>query len=136
MCIWHQSFCEREKLTSPSLGISNETTKPINKKCATLEKLCQYKNMFEEIGLAIVLPETPTSHAENHFIKWIIEKINESDNSFDFYYVISNRFCSFWNYRKKHCTKNFLTAKESERLCTIARMTAEGELSLNDLEWQ
>lgn len=99
------------------------------------KKLQQYRIKFKRIGLAILLPEIPTSYAENHLSEWISEISDESSNLFDFVYVISHRFCLYYDTQAEFTEKRSLTQEESWRLATIGRMTAEGELSLSDSEW-
>lgn len=100
------------------------------------EKIEQYQSNFKRMGLAILLPEIPTSYAENHFFEWISEVFEESAKLFDFVYVISYRFCLYYDMQASIAEKNPLTQDESRFLATIARMTAEDELSLSDEEWK
>ena len=100
------------------------------------KKLQQYRTNFKKIGLAILLPEIPTSYAENHLSEWISEMLDESANLFDFVYVISHRFCLYYDTQAKITEKRSLTQDESLLLATIGRMTAEGELTMTDTEWQ
>ena len=88
------------------------------------------------MGLAILLPEIPTSYAENHLSEWITELLDESANLFDFVYVISHRSCLYYDMQAKKTEKRSLTQDESLSLATIGRMTAEGELTMTDTEWQ
>lgn len=99
------------------------------------KKLQEYRTNFKKIGLAILLPEIPTSYAENHLSEWISEMFDESANLFDFVYVISHRFCLYYDTQAKSTEKHSLTQDESRLLATIGRMTAEGELSMTDEEW-
>ena len=100
------------------------------------EKIEQYQPNFKRMGLAILLPEIPTSYAESHFFEWISETIDESAKLFDFVYVISHRFCLYYDTKASIAEKNSLTQDESRLLAIIARMTAEGELSLSGEEWK
>lgn len=100
------------------------------------EKIQQYRSNFKRMGLAILLPEIPTSYAENHLSEWITELFDESANLFDFVYVISHRFCLYYDTQAKITEKCSLTQDESLLLATIGRMTAEGELTMTDTEWQ
>jgi len=99
------------------------------------KKLKQYRTNSEKIGLAVILPEIPTSYAEGHLSEWISELLEETDNLFDFVYVISHRFCIFYDTQKNTEEKHLLTSEENWALSTIGRLTAEGELSLTDSEW-
>ena len=99
------------------------------------KKLQQYRANFKSIGLAIILPEIPTSHAENNLSEWTYEIFKKSDNLFDFVYVISHRFCIYYDTQSTVSEKHLLTCEENRLLSKIARMTAEGELSLTDKEW-
>lgn len=125
-----------DKVTISTMGTSEGEKivfqKSIRKKS---EKLRQYREKFKTIGLAILLPEIPTTYAEEHCLEWISEVLNESQNLFDFVYVLSHRFCIYYDTHKNASEKRFLTAKEYRLLSIIARMTAEGELSLSDSEW-
>lgn len=73
------------------------------------KKLQQYQTNFKRIGLAILLPEIPTSYAENHLSEWICEMFDESANLFDFVYVISHRFCLYYDTQAKSTEKHSLT---------------------------
>lgn len=98
------------------------------------KKLKQYHANFEKIGLAIILPEIPTSYVETNLSEWISDMAKESDNPFDFVYVISHRFCIYHDTQGKSMEKHSLTSDETYWLATIGRMTAEGELSFNKSE--
>lgn len=100
------------------------------------EKINHYKIHFKTIGLAILLPEIPSYFAENHFHEWIFDVFKEYDNFFSFVYVISERFCIYNNILENKFEKYLLNEKETIYLRTIGRMTAEGDLSLSDIEWQ
>lgn len=65
------------------------------------KKIQQYRSNFKRMGLAILLPEIPTSYAENHLSEWITELLDESANLFDFVYVISHRFCLYYDMQAK-----------------------------------
>ena len=100
------------------------------------KKIQQYRSNVKRMGLAILLPEIPTSYAENHLSEWITELFDESVNLFDFVYVISHRFCLYYDTQAKITEKRSLTQDESLLLATIGRMTTEGELTMTDTEWQ
>ena len=119
--------------TGVSYGEKKCFQESIRKKKA---KLQQYKANFEILGLAVILPEMPTSEAENHLPDWICEVFQEDDNLFDFVYVISHRFCIYYEIQTDSLQKWSLSKEVNCRLSTIARMTAEGILSLEDQEWQ
>jgi len=99
-------------------------------------KLQQYRNNFGSVGLAIILLDIPTSEAESCIASWIYEVFQEDGNLFDFVYVLSHRFCVFYDVQENYSSKWMLSSEENRLLCTIARMTAEGELTLEDQEWQ
>ena len=123
--------------TIQATGIGNDEKlifqKIIRKK---MEKLQSYKSLFNRIGLSILLPEIPSTYAENHFQKWLSDVFKEYDSTFDFVYVISERFCNY--YDSKNTTYVKTSIKKEDDLCLkkIGRMTAEGEISLADIEWQ
>lgn len=98
------------------------------------KKLEQYHANLEEIGLAIILPEIPTSYAETNFSEWLSDLLRESDNLFDFVFLISHRFCIHCDIQGTVMEKRSLTSDENRWLFTIGRMTAEGELSFTDSE--
>lgn len=101
-----------------------------------IKYLQRYKTEFKKIGLAVILPEIPTSDAEAHFCEWIAEVFGKSSTVFDFVYVLSHRFCIFYDVQEDVVEKRTINETETILLATIARMTAEGELSLSDWEWQ
>ena len=98
-------------------------------------KFPQYRKTFKTLGLAIILPEIPTTYAEQHISEWISEVLGKMECSYDFVYVISHRFCIHYNVHKNLLSKHTLSNEESTSLITIGRMTAEGELTLSDVEW-
>ena len=100
-----------------------------------IEKLQRYRENFRILGLAIILPDPPTSYAESHYKEWISELADENNIFFDFIFVISNRFCIRFGIHENTVEKLPLTATEKETLAIIGRLTAEGKLSLNDAEW-
>lgn len=100
------------------------------------KKLSQYRANYAEIGLAIILPEIPTSDAETNLSEWLSDILKESNNRFDFVYVISHRFCIHYDMQGNVIEKHSLTSDENRYLVTIGRMTVEGELSFsNSEEW-
>lgn len=99
-------------------------------------KIRQYRSNFSLLGLAIVLPDPPTLEAESCFVDWIREVFQEDCNLFDFVYVFSHRFCIFYDVQVGCSSKWMFSREENMLLSIVARMTAEGELSLEDLEWQ
>lgn len=119
--------------TGVSDGEKKRFQESIRKKKA---KLQQYKANFKILGLAVILPEIHTSEAETRLLDWIREVFQEDDNSFDFVYVISHRFCIYHEIQTDSFQKWLLTKEVNCRLCAIARMTAEGILSLENQEWQ
>lgn len=125
-----------DKVAISTLGTSNGEKnffqESIQRK---IKKFQRYKTYFKKIGLAVILPEIPTSYFENHICEWISEMFNENSESFDFVYVISHRFCIYYDVRTKVSDKWSITNEEHQLLSTVARMTAEGELSLNSTEW-
>ena len=101
-----------------------------------VKKLNQYRANFKEVGLAVLLSEIPTSCAETNHTEWLTELLMESNNWFDFVYVISHRFCIHYNRQGEIIEKHLLANDETRWLATIGRMTAEGELSfLTAEEW-
>lgn len=59
----------------------------------------------------------------------------KSSTVFDFVYVLSHRFCIFYDVQEV-VEKRMINETEAILLATIARMTAEGKLSLSDEEWR
>lgn len=100
------------------------------------EKISKYRENFNVLGLSIVLPEIPTPEAECKFIDWTREVFREDNNRFNFVYMISHRFCIYYDIQADYFQKWELSEKDTCLLRTIARMTAEGELSLDSQEWQ
>lgn len=100
-----------------------------------VKKIQQYRTYFKRVGLAVLLTEIPTPYAERHLHEWISEIFDGHVITFDFVYVISHRFCFYYNTHPNEFETSPLTKDESRYLATIGRMTAEGELLLTDEEW-
>ena len=100
-----------------------------------IKKLPRYRENFKQIGLAIVLPEIPTTYAEEHMGEWAWEAFEGTSDKFDFIYVISHRLCIYYNVQENVINKYKLKSEENRLITTLARMTAEGEISLTDIEW-
>ncbi len=106
----------------------------IKRKIAKAEK---YRIDFSKVGLALMLPEIPTREAEKYCIDWALEVLKtEASNGFDFIYIISERFCYYCEIAACQVFKCNISKDESQLLRKIARMTAEGELSLDSLVWR
>ena len=100
-------------------------------------KLNVYRNMFKKVGLAIILEEIPSSEFECDCVKWLKEVCsNINDPHFDFYIVLSYRFIVLYQIESDKEEKQIISTDENRSLLTIGRMTAEGDLSLSDVEWQ
>lgn len=100
-----------------------------------IKKLDQYRENFNVVGLAALMPETPTSDAEDHFRDWIGEVVGNSEKTFDLYYVISHRFCICYDARTGDTHKKLIDRDENYALQVIGKMTAEGKLQMSDAEW-
>lgn len=118
--------------TGTSDGEKKRFQESLRKKKA---KLHQYKVKFEHLGLAVIL-EMPTSEAEIQLYNWIREVFQEDNNFYDFVYVISERFCIYCETQTDFSQKWSLSSEEWELLSFIAKMTAEGTLTLEDEEWK
>lgn len=101
-----------------------------------IKKLHKYREKFKTMGLAVLLPEPPTVEAENHFVDWFREASCEYNDTYDFIYVISHRFCIYYNSKTDEFKKWKISSDEDCSIQKIARMTAEGKLSLESPEWQ
>lgn len=101
-----------------------------------INKLPIYISEFDKIGLAVVLSDIYSSCLEKECIELIDAEFIKANRSFDFVYVISNRFCCFYDTHKNKFINKYISKVDSESLRKIARMTAEGKLSLSDFEWQ
>lgn len=101
-----------------------------------IKKLPNYKKIFDKNGLAVVLPEIPTREAIDSLHRWIVDLVEENGCFFDFVFVISHRSFDYYDVQKNSFATYSLTEEENKLLRAIGRMTAEGGLSLSDLEWQ
>lgn len=70
-----------------------------------------------------------------NFIDWIKEVFINYEDSFDFVYIISHRFCILYDVKKNGFDEVPISCDENQLLCKIARMTAENEITLADIEW-
>lgn len=101
-----------------------------------IKNLQRYKAKFHKIGLAVIRHEIPTLDVKDHLCEWIAEVFDKNDTVFHFVYVLSHRFCIYYDVQENTSEKRMIKDTETIFLSIIARMTAEGELSLNDEEWQ
>lgn len=125
-----------EKIAISTSGTANGEKKSFQQSIQRkTKKIHQYRRNFKKVGLAILLPEIPTTYAEDHLSKWIFELLVDTENQFDFCYVISHRFCLYCDVKTGTSEKKELTQKESGLISTIGRMTAEGELTMESEEW-
>ncbi len=118
--------------TGTSNGEKNLFQKAIRKK---IKKSPHYRENFENLGLAVVLSEIPTSEAEYDCIAWTREVFQNAQKSFDFVYILAHRFCLYYDTHADSCDKRMISVNDLYAIKTIARMTAEGELSLESDEW-
>ena len=98
-----------------------------------LKKLDSYRKSCDKVGLAIYLVEIPSSEVENECIDWLNEICKKE--TFDFYIVLSHRFFLFYE-PGEELIELKICSYQRQCLSTIARMTAEKEISLSDIEWQ
>lgn len=118
--------------TGTSNGEKTLFQKAIRKK---IEKSPHYRENFKNLGLAVVFLEIPTSEAEHGCIAWTREVFQEAQKSFDFVYILAHRFCFYYDTHTDSCEKRIISGDDLYAIKTIARMTAEGELSLESDEW-
>lgn len=123
--------------TLTSVGTADDKEKNIfqNAIRQKTNKLSKYKSSFERIGLAIYLPDSPTTVVEENAVEWITEICAETPVTFDNIFVITHRYCIRYDAREKRSEKKLLTNDEVSKLRVIGRMTAENELTLADIEW-
>ena len=100
-----------------------------------LKKSLRYREKFANLGLAVVFPEIPTSDTEQKCMDWLREVLNEIPKPFDFVYIIAYRFCFYYDVLGDTFEEKVLSREDAHAIKTIARMTAEGELSLESYEW-
>ena len=98
-------------------------------------KVTKYRKEFNQIELAILLPEIPSTDAEAHFVDWIQELQVENTKGFDSIIILSHRFCIVYSNETKANRKIPLSKEVELLLSKIGRMTAEGELTLSSFEW-
>ena len=100
-----------------------------------VEKVQDYRSLFPEIGLAILLTEIPANEVEDSLICWLKQVVNEIGHSFDFFFVISERFCIYYDPEKEVSKKYYITDENDKRIRSIAKRTAEGEITIDSPEW-
>ena len=124
----------RRLVKSGSISSNDETVfkESIKKKSRKMQK---YKSAFPRVGLAILLTEIPARETENNLIQWIEQVDGEIKPTFDFFFVISERFCLYYEPETNISKKRSITREENDQIRSIARKTAEGELTMNSSEW-
>lgn len=101
-----------------------------------INNLQRYRAELQKIGLAVIWIDIPTLIIRDNLGKWIAEVLDKTDILFDFVYVSSHRFCVYFDVQEKSSKLRMIKDTENKWLATIATITAEGELSLSDEEWQ
>lgn len=101
-----------------------------------IKKLPQYQSQYKRVELAIILPEIPTSDAENHISAWIADSLGCTKPAFDYIHIICHRFYQGYDVHTGEEIKITISKQEHHSLGAIARMTAEGVISLDSEEWQ
>lgn len=115
---------------SSSLSEKQNFQEAVSKK---LKKLDSYRKSFNKVGLAIYFVEIPSSEVEKECIDWLNEICKKE--TYDFYIVLSHRFFLFYEPGEELIELKICSCQR-QYLSTIARMTAEKEISLSDIEWQ
>lgn len=100
-----------------------------------LLKASEYRRGFPKLGLAVLLTEIPTTEAERSFGDWVYDVLPSKEAAFDFVYIISERFCHYYNILMPYRLRKAITKEETLLLGKVARMTAEGELTLDSPVW-
>ena len=124
----------RRLVKSGGISSNNETAfkESIKRKSQKIQK---YRSAFPRVGLAILLTEIPDRETENNLIQWIEQVDGEIKPTFDFFFVISERFCLYYEPETNISKKRSITREENDQIRSIARKTAEGELTMNSSEW-
>ena len=99
------------------------------------DKVPKYRAKFNKLGLAVLMLEIPSRETEYSIIDWIKQIILEDGNYFDFFYVISHRFCIYYKPSNSLYSKHDITKDADIRLSAIGRMTAEGKININSPVW-
>lgn len=95
----------------------------------------EYRIGFPKLGLAVLLTEIPTTEAERSYNDWVYDVLISTEAAFDFVYVISERFCHYYDILTHHTLRKAISKEETFLLGKVARMTAEGALTLDSLVW-
>lgn len=98
-----------------------------------LVKSCSYKAKVKILYLAVILPEIPSTYAEEMLAVWTRETLSNSE--YQEIYVISERFCIRIDLVTGDDIVINIDKNQNEALRKIARMTAEGEIDLDSEEW-
>lgn len=108
--------------------------KVINNK---LDKLNEYKNKYKVVGLAVLIVDIICSETEYNIVNIINELYQETNNFYDFIYVISSDFCIYYNVYENVFKKRILSEEENLNLKKIGRMTAENVSNIEtDEKWK
>lgn len=98
-----------------------------------VKKAPSYKKNFNSLGLAVVLTEIPTREAEDSFVKWTDEAFSDHGEHFDFVYILSHRFCIYYNLKKK-CAQKWDIKDVYMQLRMIGKKLATNEISMDVLK--
>ena len=128
------SMLPNGKFSDYTFGTANvEKMNFINAIKKKIEKAPSYKKNFNSLGLAVVLTEIPTREAESSLINWTDEAFSNGVEHFDFVYILSHRFCIYYDLRTK-CTKKWDIKDVYLQLRMIGKKLATDEISIDVLK--
>lgn len=102
-----------------------------------LKKIHEYRKRYKNVGLALVFSDNPSSTLKDNCIDWIKElRGDDNTDTFDFFILLIGSLVIIYRTASGSTERYFLSKDARKCLQIIGRMTAEGELSLHDIEWQ
>ncbi len=102
-----------------------------------LKKIPSYrKNGFDKVGLFIVYREPLFPDTPLQCFEWLQKSQKESYDSFNFAYLLAAEILGVFDFDAKSCNWLRIKRDDMDSIKKLARMTAEGEISEEDVEWQ
>lgn len=100
-----------------------------------IKKASKFEGMFNELDLALFRTELTVSVWKKDIVKWIKEIVQSNPNKFKYIFVLYSSSCLVFDAAGNLLEKKDISIFDCRKLHILAGETAEGRISLNDVEW-
>lgn len=102
-----------------------------------LKKIPSYRREgFDKVGLFIIYGEPLFPATPTHCFEWLKNTQENSCDTFDFAYLLAAETLGVFDFVANYSDWLSIERNDMDSIKKLARMTAEGEISEEDVEWQ